>query len=202
MNTIVVYLLLLKTKNMQTTLTNENYSFIQALNREPKEDEIRKNEDGSLYIPISIVQYQLDDLFCGHWSFQMTRETFGRKWARGSGVMEVIHPFTGHVIRRNGDAAIILTGNLRTDSPRLEAMVLLSCAKKLGKRFGRDLNRGKEDAPLPVVRVAKVDESNEEIRMKALIDDIQDPAELETYRLVVPASLKKYFESKLKKLSK
>ena len=130
----------------------------------------------------------------------MNRESFGRKWAKGSGIIEVIHPITNQVIKRNGDAAIVLTGNLRTDSPRLEAMVLLSCAKKLGKTFGRDLNRAKEDAPLATVRIEKKDATTEEIRMKALIDDIQDASELETYRLVVPTSLKKHFESKLKKL--
>lgn len=185
---------------MQPIINEETWRFVNMLNADPPKEEIHRNEDGSLYVPISFVQNKLDLIFYGHWSFKMERESFGRKWARGSGVMEVVHPITGHIIRRNGDAAIILTGNLRTDSPRLEAMVLLSCAKKLGKVFGRDLNRQKEDAPLPVVRVEKKDVSTEEARMKALIDDITDPAELESYKLVVPTSLKKHFDAKLKKL--
>jgi len=185
---------------MKEITTEESWRFCSSLNSEPPKEEIHQNEDGSYYIPISIVQSKLDRLFYGHWSFEMNREVFGRKWARGSGVIEVIHPVTNQTIRRNGDAAIILTGNLRTDSPRLEAMVLLSCAKKLGKTFGRDLNRTKEDAPLAVVRIEKRDATTEEVRMKALIDDIEDASELESYKLVVPPSLKKHFESKLKKL--
>lgn len=185
---------------MKEIQTEENWRFSISLNDEPPADEIRQNDDGSLYIPISIIQTKLDRFFYCHWSFQMSREVFGRKWARGSGYIEVIHPITNQVIRRNGDAAIILTGNLRTDSPRLEAMVLLSCAKKLGKAFGRDLNRTKEDAPLPTIKIEKRDATTEEVRMKALIDDIEDISELESYKLVVPSSLKKHYETKLKKL--
>ena len=196
----VVYLQHLKQINMKEIQTEENWQFTRSLNDEPPKEEIHQNEDGSLYIPISIVQSKLDRFFYSHWSFEMNREVFGRKWARGSGYIEVVHPVTNQVIRRNGDAAIILTGNLRTDSPRLEAMVLLSCAKKLGKAFGRDLNRAKEDAPLVTVRVEKRDASTEETRMRALIDDIEDASELESYKLVVPSSLKKHYETKLKKL--
>jgi hypothetical protein len=105
------------------------------------------------------------------------------------------------VVRRNGDAGIILTGNLRTDSPRLEAMILLSCAKKFGKIFGRDLNRTKDDAPLPVIKIEKRDPTNEEKRMEILIDECDDIEELTSYKLLIPETLKKKYESKLKKLS-
>lgn len=175
--------------------------FVADLNSDPNPDHIRKNEDGSLYIPISTTQTLLDEIFLGQWCFEVTETDFGRKWARGSGFMEVIHPITNQRIRRSGDAAIILTGNMRTDSPRLEAMILLSCAKKFGRVLGRDLNRTKDDAPLPVIRVEKSDITTEEKRMQILIEECEDAKELESYRLVVPASLKKQYESKLKKLS-
>jgi hypothetical protein len=181
---------------------HELWSFTQDLNSEPSKDAIRKNDDGSLYLPISYVQTLLDSVFLGQWNFEVTSTVFGRRWARGSGVMEVVHPITGNKIKRSGDAAIILTGNLRTDSPRLEAMILLSCAKKYGKVFGRDLNRIKDDAPLQAIRqVEKSDPTTEEKRMQALINDCDDIAELQTYKLVVPASLKKEYESKIKMLS-
>ena len=175
--------------------------FIRDLNSEPNPDHIRKNEDGSLYLPISHTQNLLDEIFIGQWDFEVTQSVYGRKWARGSGIMEVTNPVTGAKTKRNGDAAILLTGNLRTDSPRLEAMILLSCAKKFGRVFGRDLNRTKDDAPLPIVKIEKSDISSEERRMKILIEECDNKEELESYKLVIPKSLTKQYESKLKQLS-
>lgn len=180
--------------------TKELQQFIKDINTDPDQTQIRKNDDGSLYLPISYVQQHLDNVFLGLWNFTVTEKAFGRKWARGSGVMEVTYP-TGQKVTRNGDAAIILTGNMRTDSPRLEAMILLSCAKKFGRVFGRDLNRTKEDAPLPVIRLDKPDPTTEEKRMQILIEESTDKAELESYRLLVPKSLKKQYEAKIKQLS-
>lgn len=183
---------------MQTSINLRQ--FTDDLNKEPTTDYIRKNEDGSLYLPISHVQSLLDNVFLGHWSFEVTSTVFGRKWARGSGTIEVTHPITKEKIKRSGDAAIHLTGNLRTDSPRLEAMILLSCAKKFGKIFGRDLNRTKDDSPLPVVKLEKRDSTTEEGRMKLLIEECDDIHELESYKLLIPESLKKQYQSKLKEL--
>lgn len=181
----------------------EQKTFIQRINSEPDTEIIRKNDDGSLYIPISATQMLLDEIFYGNWSFIVTETKFGRRWARGSGYMEVIHPITNSIIKRNGDAAIVLTGNLRTDSPRLEAMILLSCARKFGRVFGRDLNRNRDDAPLPIVNIKRTREcSDEEERMKILFDDCQTIEELETYKLIVPKSLKSYYETKLNNLKK
>lgn len=178
-----------------------NKQFVDDLNKDPDPSHIRKNDDGSLYIPISTVQMLLDEVFLGKWNFEVTREVFGRKWARGSGVMEIINPVSGEKIRRSGDAGIILTGNLRTDSPRLEAMILLSCAKKFGRIFGRDLNRVKDDAPLPVAKIERPDPTTEERRMQILIEECNDLRELETYKLVIPQGLKKQYQLKLKQLS-
>lgn len=181
--------------------TKEQQQFTYDLNEDPNTLFIKQNDDGSFYLPISHIQSLLDEVFLGHWSFEVRREVFGRKWARGSGVIEVIHPVTKEKIVRNGDAAIILTGNLRTDSPRLEAMILLSCAKKFGRIFGRDLNRHKDDEPLKVVRIEKRDVTTEEKRMQILIEECDDLQELESYRLLIPEGLKKQYQQKLKQLS-
>ena len=177
------------------------HQFITDLNADPNPEHIRKNDDGSLYVPISIVQNLLDEIFLGQWSFKMTSSTFGRKWARGSGIMEVIHPISGQKISRGGDAGIILVNNLRTDSPRLEAMVLLSCAKKYGRVFGRDLNRNKDDEPLPIVTIEKREFTSEEKRLEILIEECDDIDELTSYKLVIPTSLKGKYDTKLQKLS-
>jgi hypothetical protein len=80
-------------------------------------------------------------------------------------------------------------------------MILLSCAKKFGRVFGRDLNRAKDDAPLPIIKIEKPEQSTEEKRMQLLIEDSTDAKELESYRLVIPKNLKKQYESKLKQLN-
>lgn len=177
-------------------------AYLKRISESPDPNFVRTNEDGSLYLPISIVQALLDDVFLGQWSFSVQDTRFGRKWARGSGIMEATVPHTSIKIHRSGDAGIVLTGNLRTDSPRLEAMILLSCAKKFGPLFGRDLNRFKDDAPLPIVKIEKSDATAEEKRMKILIEDSDDLTELKSYRLLVPASLKELYESRIAELSK
>lgn len=175
--------------------------FINDLNQDPNPSHISKNDDGSLYIPISITQKLLDDIFLGMWSFEMKSVEYGRKWARGNGVMTVINPVNGERITRNGDAGILLTNNVRIDSPRLEAMVLLSCAKKFGRIFGRDLNRTKDDAPLPIVKIEKSDKSTEEKRLEALIEECETIEDLQSYKLLITENLKKQYQSKLKQLS-
>lgn len=176
--------------------------WVTDINAEPNPDHVKKNDDGSLYIPISITQKLLDDIFLGQWNFQMTESNWGRKWARGSGYMECINPITNEKIRRGGDAGVLLTGNVRTDSPRLEAMVLLSCAKKFGRVLGRDLNRSKDDAPLPVVKVEKTDIDTEKQRLLTLIEQSETLDEIKSYSILAKQrGLLKEYEKKLKQLT-
>lgn len=178
--------------------------WVTDLNKEPLPEHIKKNDDGSLYIPISITQTLLDDIFLGQWDFEITSSTYGRKWARGSGYMDCTNPITGLKIRRSGDAGILLTGNVRTDSPRLEAMVLLSCARKFGKVLGRDLNRSKDDAPLPIVKVDKTpDKDTEQQRLLDLINDCTTQDEVNSYQILAKQrGLVKEWDKKHKSLTK
>lgn len=182
--------------------TEKLRQFISDLNKEPISEHVKKNDDGSSYIPISVTQTLLDDIFLGQWNFEMLRDNYGRKWARGYGRMTCINPVSGFEIVRGGDAGILLTGNVRQDSPRLEAMVLLSCARKFGKVFGRDLNRTKDDAPLSTIKLEKVDFETEEKRTEALIEGCTDFAELKSYQFIIPKSLQKKFDIKLGQLKK
>ena len=184
-------------------MTEKLQQWVKDLNAEPNPIHIKKNDDGSLYIPISVTQVLLDDIFLGQWDFEMTRDTYGRKWARGSGVMTCTNPINGEKIKRSGDAGILLTGNVRTDSPRLEAMVLLSAARKFGKVFGRDLNRSKDDAPLPIVKIEKTDKSTEQERLLLLIDQCTTIEEIQSYTILAKQhKLEKEHTTKLKSLTK
>ena len=53
--------------------------FILDMNQDPDATAIRKNDDGSLYLPISHIQTLLDNVFLGQWSFEVTNTLFGRK---------------------------------------------------------------------------------------------------------------------------
>ena len=66
--------------------------FVADLNSDPNPDHIRKNEDGSLYIPISITQTLLDEIFLGQWGFEVTDSSYGRKWAR----VEIVRSWADH----------------------------------------------------------------------------------------------------------
>lgn len=138
--------------------------WVEEMNQDPNPDYVKKNEDGSEFIPISTTQKLLDEKFHGLWDFEMLRETYGKTSARGYGRMICTCPINGEKITRGGDAAINLTGDLKMDSPKLEAMVLLSCAKKFARCLGRDLNRDKQDAPLPVIQIA--DQKSDEFDAK------------------------------------
>lgn len=175
--------------------------WIEVISHDPNPELVKKHDDGSLYLPISATQNLLDEIFLGQWSFEVLREQYGRKWGRGYGLMTVINPITGNSIARGGDAAIQLTGNMKLDSPRLEAFILLSCAKKFGKKFGRDLNRNKDDAPLPVITEQKVPVNEEKDRLQKLIEDCTNIDTLKTYHLVAGQyKLTPVYNKKLKQL--
>lgn len=153
------------TENLTTT-GQENFhmleNFVNALNQQPNPAEIKVNEaaGNSKYIPISHVEMELDERFMGLW------ETENFKWSVianeivGSIDLRVYHPIARVWIRRTGAAAAMIQqkkdsditdisakfkNTLVKDFPHLEAECIKSAAKKLGKMFGRDLNRKHDD---------------------------------------------------------
>lgn len=143
--------------------------FIGKMNAIPPKKNVRKNEDGSEYIPISIIQKQLDDYFDGLWSWNFEKEYTQKLQMFGKGVLTYKIPVSDKDIwiSRSGTAGITTSGDLKLDYPRLEAMALLSAAKKIGISFGRNLNRDKEDTPVSgVIDLAilrELDEATDEM---------------------------------------
>ena len=138
-------------------------SFAERLNDQPLKAEIQINKaaNNSKYLPISFVQMQLDEIYLGLW------ETVNFQWAVianeivGKIELRVFHPVAKVWLTRTGAAAAMIQqksgsaitdigakgkNTLVKDFPHLEAECLKNAAKKLGKRFGRDLNRILEDA--------------------------------------------------------
>lgn len=130
--------------------------YVDFVSQDPPSDEVKKNEDGSLYIPISNTQNKLDEVYCALWDWDFKESFIGKKQATGKGVINVRIKICGELIciSKSGSAGIRLSGDMRMDYPLLEAMTFLSAARKLGRWFGRDLNRDRDDAPLPVVDIS------------------------------------------------
>jgi len=130
--------------------------FTARLNREPNEREVESDRSGAKYLPISFVQTTLDELFLGLWSWVVKQyqvianeitihgdlrffHHVARVWLTRSGVASAI-------IRQRKDADLTDIGakikdSLVMDLPHAEADALKSAARKIGKIFGRDLNR-------------------------------------------------------------
>lgn len=134
------------------------------INSEPQAEDLRQNEKSaeqdkeSYYIPISIVQSKLDEVFMGLWSWEFQDPIFGKTGLLGRGALSYKHPIANEWITRTGTAAIPYGTDIRMDYPRLEAMVLLNASKKIGISFGRNLNRDIDDAPMPVINLQTIKE--------------------------------------------
>ena len=149
-----------------------------VLGSDPSPEEIRSNDEGYFFIPISIVQSKLDTVF-GYWNCTFDKPIIEGKFICGQGSLIVHFPdpisnTIDNVVHKSGTAAVARTGDLRLDYPKLETMCILNAAKKLGRYFGRDLNRDKEDI-LPSVQVDKnEDDVKEEYeKIKEQVEDSQ-----------------------------
>lgn len=108
---------------------------------------VKDNADGSEYVPISCVQEDLMTGYGGNTKMELLRERYHSEGLSGVGRLHYKHPVTGEWLFQDGSASIPFSKGMRLDFPSLSGHIVLSCAKKIGKRFGRDLNRDIEDAP-------------------------------------------------------
>lgn len=129
----------------------------EKFKQQPLESDIKSNEDGSVFIPIGIVQNKLDDLPDAEWSFILTEYTANKKTISGFGelIIEYWEEAHKYVIRRTGSATLDVSIEVKGSLPWLESEMQKNAAKKLGPWFGRDLNRENNDfqtAKLPVIK--------------------------------------------------
>ena len=81
-------------------------------------------------------------------------------------------------------------------------MAFKNAAKKIGKVFGKDLNRGIENNELPVVQVEKESKKTTKEKILEQIGKCTTTDELETYKLLClsDVDLKGAYHEKLKKI--
>lgn len=156
----------------------ELQDFLRRLNSEPEVSELDRTADGKAKtLPISFVEMTLDELYLGVWgTSQFTTKLISNEVV-GELELWVKHPITGDVVTRTGAAGIIiqmdkapedLTGQERNNwaldpsnkkpnaldlgYPKLKAECVKNAAQSLGKVFGRDLNRKKNDKFTPAYK--------------------------------------------------
>lgn len=136
--------------------------FIQNLNTKPEQV---TRENGVDTVPISHLETTLDEVYFGLWETENFRFQVIANEIVGTIDLKVFDPQMRVWIKRSGSAAVMIRqkkdasitdigakikNGLSMDFPKLESMCLKAAAKRLGKKFGRDLNRKFEDEYEPV----------------------------------------------------
>lgn len=142
--------------------------YLERISCEPSN--VLPAEDGDYdYQPVSHLRNLLDEIYDGEWSWDLDRETIGKGEAIAKGTLSFRHPGTGEMVHRSGTAALALSKGLRLDYPKLSSSAFTNACKSIGKIFGRDLNKDKND--VPVIQIDKgesVDERFEAVRTTML----------------------------------
>jgi hypothetical protein len=96
------------------------------------------------------------------------------------------------------------TKQLTLITPKAASMAFKNAAKKIGKVFGKDLNRGIENNELPVVQVEKESKKTTKEKVLEQIGKCTTVDELETYKLLClsDADLKSAYHEKIKMINK
>lgn len=149
----------------------ELQDFLRRLNSEPEVSELDRTADGKAKtLPISFVEMTLDELYLGIWGTRNYTTKLISNEVVGEIELWVFHPILHVEITRTGAAGIIiqmdkapenLTGQEKNNwaldpsnkkpnaldlgYPKLKAECVKNAAQSLGKVFGRDLNRKKND---------------------------------------------------------
>ena len=196
-------------------------AFLTKLNQQPDEKELAVNKyaNNSKYLPISFVETQLDELFLGLWQTEDFKYSIVANEVVGVITLKVFHPIAQTWISKIGAAAVPIqqrskenggsgditnisdkiVNTLVKDFPHLEAMCIVSAAKKLGKTFGRDLNRKLEDTYQPIYTIqATIDEVKMLMeqcvdldQLKALYDDYPDMQNIKDFKAAFSAKRQK-----------
>lgn len=167
------------------------------LSASPDNVQINKAANNSKYIPISVVENQLDEIFFGAWEIKDFHYQVVANEIVGSLQLRFFHPIYKTWIERTGCAAVQIqmksaqkggdgditnvrnkiTNTLEKDFPHLKAECVKNAARSIGKVFGRDLNREIEDIYMPLIDQIEaqgwINDISNKLRHCSSIDDLQ-----------------------------
>lgn len=132
--------------------------FSKKVGTKPKANAIKKNKfaNNAEYLEIGYLEMQLDRVFHGQWTFEVTECKLLLNAIQVTGVLSVLHPVSGVWIKRAGIAAKqvqlaskkteylpenLSSKALERDVPIAKAEAFKNAVKSLGNAFGRHLNR-------------------------------------------------------------
>lgn len=145
--------------------------FVAKLNQQPNEAELDEVPGGNARtLPISFVEMTLDEMFFGLWETSEFKWSVIQNEVIGSIQLTVTNPINGQKYTRTGAGAIQIMVDKAPDNakgqqrnewylnpsnkkpnaldmgfPKLKAECMKNAALSLGKLFGRDINRKKQD---------------------------------------------------------
>jgi hypothetical protein len=203
-------------------------NFIKKVSVQPSKESVLPTPDGkATYIPIDVVETQLDEYFFGLWKTENFRWTNCANEIVGSIDLIVFHPTAQVWISRTGAASIQVmvdavpeaiknnrqeknkwaldlankkAGALDMGFPKLKTECIKNAAQSIGNVFGRNLNRTHKDVFTPLIKQVedKVDE-----RIMLMISDCKTVFDLDNLKKNNPSipQLSELIEKRKKELN-
>src|SRR5262245_48915397 len=97
--------------------------YLEAINREPLPEMVKaamsKDKKTVLYhyIPKHVLEASLRELYGGKHSWDMERDNFTQRGAWGKGVLTIIHPVDGTIVKYSGTASVAMDRRMQLTYP-------------------------------------------------------------------------------------
>jgi hypothetical protein len=142
-------------------------NFTKLLNSKPKPEQVQKHQ-GYEYLPISHIEKELDKIYFGLIQYEVIsyNQIFNEISCHAR--IKVFHPVINQWMQYDGLGSAVIQqdkdtpvadfhlykkGNaLQLSLPKAYAEAIKNAAKKIGKKFGSDLNRKFEDVYEPMIK--------------------------------------------------
>lgn len=141
-------------------------NFLKRVSTKPKNTAVKKNQfaNNAEYLEIGYIQAELDRVYHGLWSWQISQVQSIINGIMVAGTLKVFHPVTQMWIERSGVAfkqyqlkkdvtepvpANLSAKALERDIPIANAEAFKNACKSLGNAFGRNLNRNFDFEHIP-----------------------------------------------------
>lgn len=182
-------------------------NFTKILNAAPKKEKIKQHQ-GYEYLPISTVEKELDKMFFGLVQYECVSYSQIFNEIACHARIKVFHPVINQWMVYDGLGSAVIQQDsgtkvydfnqfkkanaLQLTLPKAYAEAIKNAAKKIGKRFGADINRKHEDEyePMPIKVSKKSKNELEDERVLHLIQDAQTIEELDKIKNTVPEHLR------------
>ncbi len=128
--------------------------YLARINQDPTPEMIKeaigKDKKTVLYryIPKHILERELRCLYGGKHSWDMERDNFSPRGAWGKGVLTIIHPVDGTVVKYSGTASVAMDKRMQLTYPALEAKCMINACRKIGPFFGQNLNIAEDNVEI------------------------------------------------------